>query len=368
MGILAGAAGLLGGVASGVASNAGSLVGSVLGYHSSKYNRQSANRMNNMNIVAQWLMNQRNLDYAKWEAGENFKRQDEQFAYQKQIDQENFKRQDELFEYQKYLNNNATQIQAADAQKAGINPLAMTGGNLSSGSYSNVNSGAGYSNVSNSANQSWSNISPALEDYSDVINALSAVDRNTNDYLLTKKKIASDKAIASQQSETAKYVADKQADTAKYIHDNASGDTIMSTELKREAQRFAEQNASVVNDINRISANAQKLSAEASSKNADVNEKRQIMEDMNSIYDNAYKSTQDEYLQNYIDYQKSQMNLYYKQFEEAVKNKKFDKAMEIWHSVNETIRSVGSFFMPSIENKYNPRPSSGNTYVYGSDY
>lgn len=43
----------------------------------------------------------------------------------------------EQFQYQKYLNNNQFQIQSADAQKAGINPLAMTAGSLSGGSYSN---------------------------------------------------------------------------------------------------------------------------------------------------------------------------------------------------------------------------------------
>lgn len=44
----------------------------------------------------------------------------------------------EQFQYQKYLNNNQFQIQSADAQKAGINPLAMTAGSLNGGSYSNA--------------------------------------------------------------------------------------------------------------------------------------------------------------------------------------------------------------------------------------
>lgn len=47
--------------------------------------------------------------------------------------------QQQQLNYQKYLNNNQIQIQASDAQKAGINPIAMQGGSLSSGSYSNVN-------------------------------------------------------------------------------------------------------------------------------------------------------------------------------------------------------------------------------------
>lgn len=43
--------------------------------------------------------------------------------------------QKEQFQYQKYLNNNQFQIQSADAQKAGINPLAMSGGSFSSGNF-----------------------------------------------------------------------------------------------------------------------------------------------------------------------------------------------------------------------------------------
>lgn len=52
----------------------------------------------------------------------------------------------EQFEYQKYLNNNQYQLQASDAQKAGINPIAMQGGSLSSGSFS-----AGQQSVDTSA-------------------------------------------------------------------------------------------------------------------------------------------------------------------------------------------------------------------------
>lgn len=50
----------------------------------------------------------------------------------------NLSMQKKQLNYQKYLNNNQIQMQVADAQKAGINPIAMQGGSLSSGSYSNV--------------------------------------------------------------------------------------------------------------------------------------------------------------------------------------------------------------------------------------
>lgn len=50
----------------------------------------------------------------------------------------NYNMQKDILNYQKYLNNNQQQMQVADAQKAGINPLAMNGGSVSAGSYSNV--------------------------------------------------------------------------------------------------------------------------------------------------------------------------------------------------------------------------------------
>lgn len=48
--------------------------------------------------------------------------------------------QREQFEYQQYLNENQQQIQASDAAKAGINPLAMNGNSLSSTSFSGSSS------------------------------------------------------------------------------------------------------------------------------------------------------------------------------------------------------------------------------------
>ena len=72
----------------------------------------------------------------------NYDAQMRNLSYQKYNDQRNYNMQVDQYNYQKYLNRNQTQIQSADAQKAGINPLAMSGGSLSSGSYSNVNSSA----------------------------------------------------------------------------------------------------------------------------------------------------------------------------------------------------------------------------------
>lgn len=53
-----------------------------------------------------------------------------------ELNSKNLAFQREQFEYQKYLNQNQYQMMAQDAAKAGINPLAMSGGNVSSSSFS----------------------------------------------------------------------------------------------------------------------------------------------------------------------------------------------------------------------------------------
>lgn len=53
-----------------------------------------------------------------------------------ELNSQNLAFQREQFEYQKYLNENQFQMMSQDAAKAGINPLAMSGGNVSSSSFS----------------------------------------------------------------------------------------------------------------------------------------------------------------------------------------------------------------------------------------
>ena len=61
--------------------------------------------------------------------------------------QEKFER--EKLDYQKYLNSNQYQIQASDSLKAGINPIAMSGGSLSSGNASLNLQQSDYSSIAN---------------------------------------------------------------------------------------------------------------------------------------------------------------------------------------------------------------------------
>lgn len=68
------------------------------------------------------------------------------------LNSKNLKFQREQFDYMKYLNNNQFQIMSSDAQKAGINPLAMTGGNLQSSSFSGSSVQSDYSSIGNISN------------------------------------------------------------------------------------------------------------------------------------------------------------------------------------------------------------------------
>lgn len=102
--------------------------------------------------------------------------------------EKNFDQQERMFEYQKYLNNNQMQIQAGDAQAAGINPLAMSGGSLSGGSYSNVSS-------------------PEV-DTSGIADALGQIASLQNESEIAKKHNETQTNIANNQVKAQKYTAD----------------------------------------------------------------------------------------------------------------------------------------------------------------
>ncbi len=61
---------------------------------------------------------------------------DKQIAFQEKTNETNLNFAKEQFSYNKYLNENQYKIHAADAQSVGINPIAMHGGSLVTGSFS----------------------------------------------------------------------------------------------------------------------------------------------------------------------------------------------------------------------------------------
>lgn len=97
---------------------------------------------------------------------------------QKDIANQNIAQQNKVLSYNQELNKNQIQWQAADAQKAGINPLAMQGGSMQGGSYSNVSA--------NTQPAQLSGIGDALQNLSQMYNQKKIAD-NTNE---TSKEVA----------------------------------------------------------------------------------------------------------------------------------------------------------------------------------
>lgn len=144
----------------------------------------------------------------------------------------------EQFNYQKYLNNNQTQIQAADAQNAGINPLAMSGGSLSGGSYSNAsnpmqsvfNGGLGslYTELAKIKNQkSISDDRNKTDEYIAELNSQTSRDN-------TILKILSDEKIANNLNETQKDLLIRRLASEEKI---ASGNLSETTRHNKEMEK-----------------------------------------------------------------------------------------------------------------------------------
>ncbi len=168
-----------------------------------------------------------------------------------EINEKNLQFQREQFQYQKYLNNNQTQIQAADAQKAGINPLAMSGGSLSGGSYSNSSNpmqslfegglGSLYTELAKIKNQK--SISDDRNDTDEYIAELNAETSKTNTIL----KILSDEKIANNLNETQKNMLIKRLASEEKI---ASGNLSETTRHNKEMEKIQETIASAQKTLN----------------------------------------------------------------------------------------------------------------------
>lgn len=156
-----------------------------------------------------------------------------------EINNKNLEFQREQFNYQKYLNNNQTQIQSADALKAGINPLAMSGGSLSGGSYSNASNpmqsvfdgglGSLYTELAKIKNQKT--ISDDRNSTDEYIAELNAETSKTNTIL----KILSDEKIANNLNETQKDMLIRRLASEEKI---ASGNLSETTRHNKEMEKI----------------------------------------------------------------------------------------------------------------------------------
>lgn len=173
----------------------GTVIGSLLNYNTQQLNRQQTEYWNRKNFIAQMQEND-------WQ---------HRFATKQ-------------FEEQKYLNRNGIQLQAADMQKAGMNPaMAMGVGSLSSGSYS-----------SNSQ-------APQGNPYLVEDNALSHIldgFKVEEELKMREKEINAQKDIARINASSAKYTADKSAESAKYSADTVSASSKYSSDRSYDASKY----------------------------------------------------------------------------------------------------------------------------------
>lgn len=212
----------------------------------------------------------------------------------------NLKFAKEQFEYQKYLNNNQFKIMSSDAQQAGINPIAMTGGNVNS--------------TQMSAGQTATDISPAI---SGIANIGSTIMNNNTQ-----------RAINAENNKTAVDVANINAESNQKIEQIRQQNENKRQNVQIKAQEIIEaRRAKIQEETNRINEIDIKNQDSARRALQQLKETESILEFELKQKENA---RQNEKLQN----EKKELEL-------AIKQQKWSHAMDIWRSIRETIKDVG---------------------------
>lgn len=186
----------------------------------------------------------------------------------------NINMQEQQLQYQKWLNANQQQLQVADAQKAGINPLAMNGGTVQAGSYSNVQ--------------------PAQMDNSGILSMIES---------MIGAKTQRD--IANEQAETQKQIAETQHRTAIDVANINAETTKSEGQANRNAQKTIENNK---NELNKLIAKNNLEQKEAESlRNIAFN-----IDKFNAELTESYNTNETQY-QNYVDNMKRELWNAYKE-------------------------------------------------------
>ena len=150
----------------------------------------------------------------------------------------NLKFSKEQFEYQKYLNNNQYQIQASDAQKAGINPIALQGGSLSSGSFSAGQQSTDYSGIASAGGQ----IGSAIIN-SSVQKSISSKNNDTSVEIAkmqtsSQEQMQKEKLESEERIENSRIQAQKELQEQKLLADEST----FSRDLEFRVNQWKEEN------------------------------------------------------------------------------------------------------------------------------
>lgn len=223
----------------------------------------------------------------------------------------------EQFQYQKYLNNNQFQIQSADAQKAGINPLAMNAGSLNGGSYSNASH-------------------PMEPVYNGELGSLAMQFANiANQKEMNSKTNETNASIADANNKTSKDIAVLKALTDKDIADNLN-----KSQLDRLVRSLASQEkiASWTVDeqkrhniaIETVQSKIADSQIVLNNSQASYNDKKIALEAVNSQLENYIKQSANER-------DKEKLENAKKQLEADIKDKKWNHAKIVIDSILELL-------------------------------
>lgn len=229
----------------------------------------------------------------------------------------------EQFQYQKYLNNNQFQIQSADAQEAGINPLAMNAGSLSGGSYSNS------SNPMESVYNG--ELGSLITQFANIANQKQMSDEKNK----TDEKIADLNASNSKDIAILKILSDE--NIAKNLNENQMNMLLakLSSEEGIASGKLAEnkRHNKAIEEIQDKLAESQKV---LNSGTVNHYITMDALNSVNSAIDNLLKQSNDKRLNSYLQNDK-------KKLEQEIKNGKVENGTKIANSIIDTIKIILPF-------------------------
>lgn len=216
----------------------------------------------------------------------------------KDINKQNLAFQKQQFEYQKYLNNNQFQIMASDAQKAGINPIAMSGGNVQSSSFSGSSAEGDYSGIANASGMIGSSL----------------INSSMNLYAQHKQQEV-DKELASDSNATQKSIADSNNATAVRIE-----------QIKQAGEN--QRNAAVIAVREKELQNLKKISDDKIASEKELAEKQRALQEALNFWNSVSRDEQE----------KEKLKQAQQQIDNLEKERNFDRKMRIWDNVRATIK------------------------------
>lgn len=273
----------------------------------------------------------------------------------KKTSDKNYDMQREQLNYQKYLNNNQIQMQTADALKAGINPMALNPGNLSSGNYSNIESPqADLSGMNSIITQMMSNAS-----------AQKIADKQAE----SAAKVARINAMSAERQTQMKINADTETQKTQNLWQSLKNMEQRIFEAnqnrlgRKNAKEIAENSTKTMKDIAEMNNNLQKWINTYQIPNDDDNNEMNILSAQQNLIrrqlqDIAAKAALDnDYRSKLFDLQKELQQLQEDATKAGIRQGYINAIGNAIGSVGNLINSIGNFGKPSA-NIYN----TGDTY------